>query len=335
MIDFPTTYKILEHQEFSTADFKLIPIRYEDRYEIMQWRNEQMYHLRQAETLTKEKQEAYFENIVSKLFEQEQPGQILFSFLKDNECIGYGGLVHINWIDKNAEISFIMKTELEKVNFEYIWSVYLQMIEEVAFKELEFHKLYTYAFDLRPHLYKVLEKGEYKHDATLKEHCLFNSVYIDVVIHSKFNNSLQIRLAEEKDLEITFKWLNDPKVREFSFNKEKVRLENHKAWFENKLKDSKCTYFIAEVNQEPVGSFRIDKENDQGIISFLLDTKQHGKGLGFKLLKQGVKKINKIYPELILIGFVMKQNKASMKLFEKLGFTKHDLGKGQLKYIQE
>jgi hypothetical protein len=33
---------------------------------------------------------------------------LLFSFLKNGECIGYGGLVHINWIDQNAEISFMI-----------------------------------------------------------------------------------------------------------------------------------------------------------------------------------------------------------------------------------
>lgn len=328
-------YRCLELQEFSSGDSKLVPIRYEDRYKIMQWRNEQMYHLRQTELLTKQKQDAYFKNVVTNLFDKEQPNQILFSFLEDDKCIGYGGLVHINWIDKNAEISFIMETKLERENFEKYWTAYLEIIEEVAFNELNLHKIFTYAFDLRPQLYVVLEKSKYKPEAKLKGHCLFNNKYIDVMIHSKFNNLLQLRLAELKDLEITFKWLNNPKVRAFSFNKELVSFENHKAWFENKLKDSNCVYFIAEVNQEAVGSFRVDNKNNEGIISFLLDSSQHGKRMGNKLLEQGVKKINKSYPELPVIGFVMKQNKASMKLFEKLGFTKYDLGEGQLKYIQE
>lgn len=335
MIDFPNTYKALVQQKFTQEDYNLVPIRYKDRYKIMQWRNEQMYHLRQTEPLTKEKQDAYFENVVSKLFDQEQPSQILFSFLKDDECIGYGGLVHINWVDKNAELSFIMDTGLEKESFEKIWSVYLEMIEKVVFNKLSLHKIYTYAFDLRPHLYVVLEKSKYKPEAKLKDHCFFNDEYIDVIIHSKFNKKLQLREAGENDLEITFKWLNDPKIRIFSFNKESVSFESHKVWFENKLKDSKCTYFIAQVNQEPVGSFRIDEKDNEGIISFLLDSSRHGQGLGFKLLKEGVKKLKEIRPNLKLIGFVMKQNKASIKLFEKLGFTKYNLGEGQLKYIQE
>ena len=179
-------YKALYRQVYIFKNYRLIPIRMEDRYDIMQWRNEQIYHLRQSKPLTKEAQDDYFEQVVSKLFDQERPNQLLFSLLKDEECIGYGGIVHINWIDKNAEISFIMKTDLEENNFATIWTIYLKFIEEIAFKELCFHKRFVYAFDLRPHLYTMLENNGYFLDARLKEHCYFNDGYRDVVIHAKF-----------------------------------------------------------------------------------------------------------------------------------------------------
>lgn len=182
-----STYKALNKQIFSKGEYAIVPIRFEDRLQIMQWRNEQMYHLRQAEKLTEENQNLYFKNVVSKLFEEEKPNQILFSYIKGNECIGYGGLVHINWIDKHAEISFIMNTSLEDEFFNFHWKTYLSLIEEVAFIQLNLHKLTTYAFDLRPHLYTVLEKNNYKKEAVLKEHCFYNNKFIDVIIHSKIS----------------------------------------------------------------------------------------------------------------------------------------------------
>ena len=182
---FPLEYTSLKSRKLSNKEFSIVPIRYEDRMLIMKWRNEQMYHLRQANLLTEEAQENYFRNNIAKLFSQEMPSQLLFSFLKNGKCIGYGGLVHINWIDKNAEISFIMNTELEKSHFEENWIAYLGLLEEMAFNNLKFHKLLTYAFDLRPHLYDVLEKTSYIREAILKEQCLFQNKYIDVVIHSK------------------------------------------------------------------------------------------------------------------------------------------------------
>jgi RimJ/RimL family protein N-acetyltransferase len=180
-------YKALSKQEFKNGDYTLVPIRFEDKMKIMQWRNEQIYHLRQEKPLTEDDQNKYFDNIVAKLFNQEQPNQILFSFLENGECIGYGGLVHINWIDKNAEISFIMQTNLEQERFDEIWSKYLFLLEQVAFNDLKFHKIYVYAFDLRPHLYITLENNSFIRAAILNEHCFYENKFIDVVIHSKLN----------------------------------------------------------------------------------------------------------------------------------------------------
>lgn len=188
-MEFPKGYKVLDINSFAKNTFSLVPIRFEDKLKIMQWRNEQIYHLRQAKPLTEEDQNYYFANVVAKLFERYQPNQILFSFLENGKCIGYGGLVHINWIDKNAEISFIMQTSLERERFAEFWKVYLVLLEQVAFKELKLHKIFTYAFDIRPHLYLPLLESGFCEETRLYEHCIFDNKYIDVVIHTKFNKS--------------------------------------------------------------------------------------------------------------------------------------------------
>ena len=181
-------YKFLNKQVFHNDKYSLVPIRFEDRYDIMKWRNEQIYHLRQAKPLTKGDQDIYFNTVVQELFGNEEPKQLLFSYLEENKCIGYGGLVHINWIDNNAEVSFIIDTQLELDEFHKHWSIYLDLLYQVAFEELNLHKIFIYAFDLRPKLYEAIEAKGFKREAVLKEHCLSNGVYKDVVIHSKFTN---------------------------------------------------------------------------------------------------------------------------------------------------
>ena len=181
-------YKVLNNQTFSNGEQSIVPIRMEDRHIIREWRNEQMFHLRQNKLLSEEDQDNYFEMVVKSLFSQDQPNQILFSYIENNECIGYGGLVHINWIDKNAEISFLMKTDVKGKDYESHMIKFMSLIDEVAFKELDFHKLFTYAFDVRPDIYEILEKSGFNKEATLKEHCLFNGKFIDVLIHSKFKS---------------------------------------------------------------------------------------------------------------------------------------------------
>ena len=61
---FPKKYKALDVNIFTKNDYTLVPIRYEDRLNIMKWRNEQMYHLRQAEVLIEKSQEDYFKNTI-------------------------------------------------------------------------------------------------------------------------------------------------------------------------------------------------------------------------------------------------------------------------------
>lgn len=180
-------YKVLNKNTFTKDNYSIVPIRIEDRYAIMKWRNEQLFHLRQNKPLTRIEQDVYFNSVISSLFDQDKPNQLLFSYLKEDMCIGYGGLVHINWIDQNAEISFIIDTSLEKKFYEFHMSTFLSLLEEVAFKELTFHKIFTFAFDVRPEIYPILEQCGYKKEAVLKEHCCFNREFKDVIIHAKFN----------------------------------------------------------------------------------------------------------------------------------------------------
>jgi RimJ/RimL family protein N-acetyltransferase len=178
-------YTALNKQIYTLGDYSIVPIRQEDRYDIMRWRNEQIYHLRQEKLLTREDQDKYFKGIVLKSFTEKQPGQILFSYLNKNKCIGYGGLVHINWVDRNAEISFLIETSFGKDLFEFHWTNFIQMIERVATDGLHLHKIFTYAYDVRPHIYEILEKNSFIKEAVLKEHCFTGDKFIDVIIHSR------------------------------------------------------------------------------------------------------------------------------------------------------
>lgn len=178
-------YKILKRNKLQFGIYSLVPIRQQDKYKIMKWRNEQAYHLRQNGKLTKKDQEKYYSTIIKDLFKMDKPDQLLFSYLKNDECIGYGGLVHIDWNNLNAEISFIMETSREKDEFYMHWSNYLKLLEEIAFKDLKFKKIYTFAYDLRPHLFDAIEKCGYILEGTLKKHYLLEDKFYDVKIHSK------------------------------------------------------------------------------------------------------------------------------------------------------
>ena len=316
---FPSVYKVMNQSLFSKEEYSIVPIRYEDRFKIMEWRNEQIYHLRQSELLTSENQDNYFTNVVLKLFEKEKPDQLLFSYLKNGECIGYGGLVHINWIDKNAEISFIMKTELEKKEFKKHWGIYLDLIEQVAFKELGLHKLFTYAFDLRPHLYAAIELKGYVKESILKDHCLFEGTFKDVIIHSKINYILSIREVIEDDTSIILKWANDPVVRNNSFNSELIEFEQHSKWLASKIKDETAFYFICEVDYVSAGLVRFDFDGEKYIIGLIVSKEYRGKRFASRFLDIACEELRKVRSNRI-VAYIKEENIASQKAFEKIGF---------------
>lgn len=316
-------YIALEQNEFVSGDYKIVPIRYEDRMLIMKWRNEQIYHLRQAKPLTEEDQNNYFNGVVSRLFEQDQPGQLLFSYLYKEECIGYGGLVHINWIDRNAEISFIINTQLEKHEFQKHWGIYLGLIEQVGFGQLNLHKLFTYAFDLRPHLYEALEANGYTCEAKLKEHCLVDNVYKSVVIHSKFKTALTVRRALSSDVKLTYEWAQDHATRENSFSKDTITLESHTRWFLAKVNDPRFNYYICEASNVPAGIVRFDPAEEGYVIGITIAPAFRGKGLAEKFIKIACEAFFGNVKGAVVYAYIKLNNAASIRSFEKAGFEYH------------
>lgn len=138
--------------------YKLVPIRHDDIFLIMQWRNEQIEVLRQNKILTPEDQEKYYQEVIKPSFTQEKPDLILFSFLYDNECIGYGGLTHIQWAEKRAEVSFLLATERAK-NIELYkkeFAIFLSLLKEESLHLLD--ELFTETYDIRPDHVGVLEE---------------------------------------------------------------------------------------------------------------------------------------------------------------------------------
>lgn len=319
-----SNYKVLDQQIYSSGEYAIVPIRSEDQLLIMNWRNQQIHHLRQSQPLAEAGQAKYFKEVIAALFSQDNPSQILFSFLKNNECIGYGGLVHINWIDRNAEISFIMNTALEQSDFASNWSMFLKLIEEVAFKGLKFHKIYTYAFDIRPHLYPVLKNAKFFEDARLKDHCFFEGEYVDVLIHFKLNNvdQVSLRMADENDLNLVFNWSNDDEVRSQSFSSDKIDINEHTKWFRANLMSTDEMMFIVEFDSSPAGLIRFSKKSDHALAGILVAPQFRGKGLSSKLLVQGSKKCLRIWG-LPIHAHIKEENLASKKAFEKAGYSIH------------
>jgi RimJ/RimL family protein N-acetyltransferase len=73
----------------------------------------------------------------------------------------------------------------------------------------------------------------------------------------------------------------------------------------------------------PIGSIRFDIDQHIATISYLLAPTFHGKGLGTILLKKGLEELEPFIKKehiRVVQGYVLKENSASIKLFERFGF---------------
>lgn len=147
-------------------------------------------------------------------------------------------------------------------------------------------------------------------------------------LFKQLSNSINLLLTRVRlaDREITFKWASDPAIRNQSFTIHQITMDEHVEWFNAKLKDPNCWYYVADYNGKPAGSIRFDVDGLEAKISYLLDSGFHGKGFGPILLANGIEKFTqecKLDLKLIS-GSVLKSNIASIKSFERLGFEMDD-----------
>ena len=316
-------YKCLTQQVFELDQYWLVPIRDEDKHAIRQWRNEQLQILRQKEPLTEAQQEKYFEQTVDRLFEQDTPSQILWSFLENGILVGYGGLVHIDWESKNAEISFLTQTERNESvkQFGKDWRIYLGLLKKAAFGILSFKKIYTYAYDIRPYLYDILYASNFEQEAHLRNHICIEGIYYDIRIHSCFNTQpLTFRSATMDDLEVIFKWSNDTETRQNSFTSTPISYQEHVSWFNQKVQDKATTMLIFEDNaQNRVGLVRIENRS-QPVIGINVAPLARGKGYASTMILEACHFYFDTFEVKEIYAYIKNENKASIKAFKKAGF---------------
>jgi len=140
-----------------------------------------------------------------------------------------------------------------------------------------------------------------------------------------FSIKMNFRKAVADDVQLVYSWAIDPEVRRFSNSKSEIPWQDHVQWFNKKISDPLCTYFIIEIDNTPVGQIRFDlSEEEQGayIISYLIDKNWRGKGLGNSVLTKGLQKLIGTCAVKKAIGYVQDFNTASVKAFNHAGFRR-------------
>lgn len=135
----------------------------------------------------------------------------------------------------------------------------------------------------------------------------------------------RLKEACEKDKDLLLDWANEKKVREASFCSETITREQHEKWFQKVLNSNDILQFIFYKGNIPIGQIRLEKEQESAIISYSIAKEHRGKGYGKGMVEMLEKEVQKNHPEILeLQAFVKKDNIASQKVFEGLGYQKSD-----------
>lgn len=167
------------------SGYQLVTIRAEDLENIRLWRNAQLDILRQKVNISTEEQQNYFQKVIWPTFKQPHPPQLLFSFLLDQTCIGYGGLVHLDWENARAEVSFLVDPSRinDQKGYKKDFLHFLNLICQIAFQELNLHRLCVETFAFRKEHIAVLEHFGFKQEGVLREHIFKRQQWQDSLLH--------------------------------------------------------------------------------------------------------------------------------------------------------
>ena len=182
-------YVCLKQQSFALGEYTISPVQDNHIESIRLWRNAQRDVLRQKNSIEPEQQAKYFSLNVWPDMALPHPSNILFSMFCDGKLIGYGGLVHINWSDKRAEISFLLDpSRTGDANFyESDFSTFLRLLKEIAFRILKLHRIFTETYNIRPHHIKTLELNGFLREGVMKDHVIISNAFVDSIIHGCLN----------------------------------------------------------------------------------------------------------------------------------------------------
>jgi len=147
------------------------------------WRNLDEIRIRTREyrLLNMTNQEDWFENI-----SRDRTNEMYLISI-DFIPVGVCGLCHIDWVNRNAEVSIYIGAEYARRGG--TGTAALKMLERKAFDEFNLHKIYAEIFSNNMPSMELFKKCGYIEEGRLKEQVFKGGQYLDSVFFSLYKES--------------------------------------------------------------------------------------------------------------------------------------------------
>ncbi|WP_394181869.1 GNAT family N-acetyltransferase [Marinomonas posidonica] len=141
---------------------------------------------------------------------------------------------------------------------------------------------------------------------------------------------VELRLATMKDSDLLLEWRNDAATRKASLSPEKVTKANHLSWFQSSLRDKDRRLWMAQVEENMIGSCRADRQQEGWLLSWTIAPDMRGKGLAYPMVLAMLNSLTGPF-----FAQIKSDNLASIKVAEKAGFTCQELKDEVLYFVRE
>ena len=147
--------------------------------------------------------------------------------------------------------------------------------------------------------------------------------------------NLRLREVTAQDVDLLYRWANDPAVRQNAFHTEPIPYNDHRMWFARNLADRDVLMYIlcrteqtqthtlkcSSENEAEIGQIRLSIEDDRALIDYSIDISMRGQGFGAKMILMAEEKLRENRTDVIYcLAQVKYGNPASAKVFEKCGY---------------
>jgi UDP-2,4-diacetamido-2,4,6-trideoxy-beta-L-altropyranose hydrolase len=141
-------------------------------------------------------------------------------------------------------------------------------------------------------------------------------------LSSTGGTALRNRLATAVDEGLLLEWANDPATRRNALVPGKIDPATHHQWFESRLNNTDgCRIYIAETaGKVAAGQIRFERCEGGWEVHYALAPGFRGLGLGRQMLEQALAAFADEVGDVLIIGRVKGDNRASLRIFESLGF---------------
>lgn len=188
-------YRCMPQARLETRSFAVSAVQPRHIEAIRRWRNAQLDVLRQAEPITEAQQQAYYASHVWPALDEERPANLLLVLEQAGEAVGYGGLVHIAWEHRRAEVSFLLDPRLAADETVYArhFTAFLALIKDLAFGDLGFNRLFVETYANRTHHISVLEAAGFVLEGVMRQHVFIDGRPVDSLVHGCLNQNPGMR----------------------------------------------------------------------------------------------------------------------------------------------